>query len=165
MPNDEPKTHPDWEGARASIAVKGAPPITDGTTWDKPAPTEPPNPKKLEIPQHLEKIVQFFHGIVMDESLLIDLCLERCMKIVERNVLSKTFGIDSWSSDGQGAGGSQFTPVQYAAVAGPMTVELYKQVLIAVEQRRAEYDRLYDEMTREREKNSPGGPRIIVPGA
>lgn len=156
-------SRPDWESARATIAVPGAPPL-DGTKWDKEAPSGPPTPEKLEIPKHLEKIVQFFNGIVMDESLLVDLCLERCMEIVRRNVESKIVGSDHWAGDGQ-AGGGPYTPAHYAAVAGPLTVELYKQVLLAIDGRQEEYDKLREEMNREREKSSPGGPRIIVPGA
>ena len=74
-------SRPDWESARATIAVPGTPPL-DGTKWDKEAPSGPPTPEKLEIPKHLEKIVRFFNGIVMDESLLVDVCLERSVEIV-----------------------------------------------------------------------------------
>lgn len=134
-------------------AVLGPPPVFDGTKWDKDAPTGPPNPPKLAIPKHLERIVGFFNGIVMDESLLIDLCLERCIGIVERNVNSKIYGVDHFADA---------NPTQYAAIAAPLTVELYKQVLNAISGRQDEYGKLVEEMNREREKNSPGGPRIIV---
>jgi hypothetical protein len=160
----EETSRPDWESARATIAVPGAPPPLDGTKWDKEAPTGPPTPEKREIPKHLSGIFRFFNGVIMDESLLIDLCLERCMEIVRRNVESKIVGSDHWAGDGQ-AGGGPYTPAHYAAVAGPLTVELYKQVLLAIDGRKEEYDKLVEEMNREREKNSPGGPRIIVPGA
>lgn len=151
---DEPKPDP--------VAVLGPPPVFDGTKWDKEAPSGPPTPQKLAIPKHLERIVGFFNGIIMDESLLIDLCLDRCMEIVRRNVESKMVGSDHFAGDG---GGSPYTPAHYAAVAGPLTVELYKQVLKAIEGRQGEYGKLVEEMNREREKNSPGGPRIIVSGA
>lgn len=162
MPDETDKSRPDWESARATMAVSGAPPLADGTTFDKEAPTGAPTPQKLEIPKHLDKIVRFFNGIIMDESLLLDLCLDRSMEIVKRNVESKMVGIDHFAGDGQGGMGP-YTPAHYAAVAGPLTVELYKQVLKAIEGRQEEYGKLIEEMTREREKNSPGGPRIFVP--
>jgi len=137
-------------------AVLGPPPVFDGTKWDKEAPTGPPSPQKLAIPKHLERIVEFFNGIILDESLLIDLCLDRCMEVVRRNVESKMVGSDHWAGDGQAGG--PYTPAHYAAVAGPLTVELYKQVLNAIDGRKDEYGKLVEEMNREREKNSPGGP-------
>lgn len=161
---DETKPRPDWESARATMAVPGPPPLQDGTQWDKEAPTGPPTPKQLSVPKHLEGIVRFFNGIILDESLLIDLCLDRCMTIVQRNVEAKMVGSDHWAGDGQGSSGP-YTPSHYAAVAGPLTVELYKQVLKAIEGRQEEYGKLIEEMSREREKNSPGGPRIIVSGS
>lgn len=160
MQNGDQKSRPDWESARASIAVPGAPPVQDGTTWDKDAPTSPPTPKELPVPKHLEKIVGFFREIIMSESLLVDLCLDRCMEIVKRNVESKMVGVDHFASEG--AGGNPYTPAHYAAVAGPLTVELYKQVLKSIEGQQEEYDRLYQEMIREREKNTPGGNRIVL---
>ena len=156
MPDESDKTRPDWESARATMAVTGPPPLTDGTRFDQEPPTGPPNPVKLEIPKRLEKIVAFFNGIILDESLLMDLCLERCVGIVERNVKSKSWGIDHFQDA---------NPAQYAAIAGPLTVELYKQVLLAIDGRKEEYAKLMEEMVREREKSSPGGPKIIVPGA
>lgn len=160
MPNEETsKSRPDWESARAAIVVPGPPPVLDGTQWDKEAPTGPPTPQQRAIPKHLERIVRFFNGIVMDESLLIDLCLERCMEIVKRNVEASMVGSDHFAADG---GGNPYTPAHYAAVAGPLTVELYKQVLNAIGGRQEEYGKLVEEMNREREKTSPGGPRIIV---
>lgn len=161
MPDEAAKPRPDWESARASLAVPGPPPLQDGTKWDKEAPAGPPTPQQRAIPKALQPIIKFFNGIIVDESLLIDLCLERCMEIVERNVKAKMVGVDYWAGDG--SAGGPYTPSHYAAVAGPLAVELYKQVLKAIEGRQEEYDKLYEEMLREREKSSPGGSRIVLP--
>ena len=159
MPDE--KDRPSWESERAKLVVAGPPPTTDGTTWDKPAPTEPPNAKVREIPKHLTKIVAFMTGIVADEALLLDLAFEKAMDIVKRNVESKIVGVDHWTGDN--AGGGPFTPAHYAAVAAPLAVELYKQALLSVKDQEKEYNRLFEEMLREREAASPGGPRIVIP--
>jgi hypothetical protein len=162
MPNEKTApSRPDWESARAAIAVPGPPPLVDGTKFDKTSPDGPPTPQQREIPKHLLKIVSFFTGIVKDEGLVLDLCLEHCMELVERNVKAKMVGIDYYADGGSGGSGP-YTPVNYAAVAGPLAVELYKQTLKSIEGRQEEYGKLVEEMNREREKNSPGGPRIIV---
>lgn len=173
MPNGDRKSRPDYESARGTIRVAGVPSVTDpselertmaepeGTRWDQSAPSGPPTPAVRPIPQHLKSIFRFFDGIIQDESLLVDLCLERCMEIVRRNVESKLVGADHFAGEGQG--GNPFTPVNYAAIAGPLAIELYKQVLSAVEGREEEYKKLLEEATRERERNSPSGPRIFTP--
>ena len=156
------ETRPDVEAARAQMRVVGPPPVQDVTRWDKEPPTESPTPKKIPIPKHLNKIVDFFQGIIHSEALLIDLCLERCMDIVERNVTSKMVGIDHFAGEGQGGAGP-FTPVNFAAIAGPLTVELYKQALKAIESREAEYQALYAEMQEELKKNGASKSSIVLP--
>lgn len=150
----EPKRF-DFEAERKKIAATQVPEAGEGTHWDKPAPTDNPTIAPRAIPKHLLKIVNFFQGIVMDESLVLDLCLERSMEIVQQNVLKKTVGIDQFQ---------EFGPMQYAAVAGPLTVELYKQVLQSIKDREGEYDELLKAATRERERAAtPEASRIVVP--
>ena len=150
----EPKRF-DFEAERKKIAATQVPEAGEGVNWDKPAPTDNPTIAPRAIPKHLLKIVNFFQGIILDESLVMDLCLERAMEIVQQNVLKKTVGIDQFQ---------EFGPMQYAAVAGPLTVELYKQVLQSVNQRSEEYDKLFQEAKTERERAAtPPASRIIVP--
>jgi len=153
MPENE---RPDWESARTKIATAPdkAPPMVEGTTWDQPAPDGPPNPPKREVPKLLEPIVRFFEGIVMDEGLLVDLCLEHAMRIVDRNIKSKLYGIDMMG---------EYNAIHAASIAAPISIELYKQVLSAIGKREEEYNKLYEEMTRARQAASPGGPKIVLP--
>lgn len=145
----------DFEAERKKIAATQTPEAGEGVHWDKPAPTDSPIVGPRPIPKHLLKIISFFNGIIQDESLVLDLCLERCMEIIQYNVSKKTVGMDNFQ---------EFGPMQYAAVAGPMTVELYKQVLTAIADRKAEYEQLLSEATRERERAATPEPsRIIVP--
>jgi len=150
----EPKRF-DFEAERKKIAATQTPEADEGTHWDKPAPTDNPTIAPRAIPKHLLKVVEFFQGIILDESLVLDLCLEQCMEIIQRNVLKKNVGIDQFQ---------EFGPMQYAAVAGPLTVELYKQVLASVGERSDEYKKLVQAAQAERERAAtPPAARIIVP--
>jgi hypothetical protein len=150
----EPKRF-DFEAERKKIAAAQPPEPGEGVHWDKPSPTDNPTIAPRAIPKHLLKIVDFFQGIILDESLVLDLCLERCMEIIQQNVLKKTVGIDQFQ---------EFGPMQYAAVAGPMTVELYKQVLSSIGERADEYQKLVQAAKAERERAAtPPASRIIVP--
>ncbi len=150
----EPKRF-DFEAERKKIAATQTPEPGEGVHWDKDAPTDNPAASPRAIPKHLLKIVNFFQGIVLDESLVLDLCLERCMEIVQTNVSRKSVGTDHMQD---------FSSAQYAAIAGPMTVELYKQVLASITERQDEYQKLFKEAAAERERNNTPEPaRIIVP--
>lgn len=150
----EPKRF-DFEAERKKIAATQAPEAGEGTHWDKPSPTDNPTIAPRAIPKHLLKVVEFFQGIILDESLVLDLCLERAMEIVQQNVLKKTVGIDQFQ---------EFGPMQYAVVAGPLTVELYKNVLLSIEGRKDEYTELLKKATQERERAAtPESARIIIP--
>jgi hypothetical protein len=150
----EPKRF-DFEAERKKIAATQVPEAGEGTHWDKPSPTDNPTIAPRAIPKHLLKVVEFFQGIILDESLVLDLCLERAMEIVQQNVLKKTVGIDQFQ---------EFGPMQYAAVAGPLTVELYKQVLSSVGERSDEYQKLVQAAQIERERAAtPPASRIVLP--
>lgn len=152
--NPEPKRF-DFEAERKKIAAGQAPEAGEGVHWDKDAPTDNPTIAPRAIPKHLLKVIGFFQGIILDESIVLDLCLERCMEIIQQNVLKKTVGIDQFQ---------EFGPMQYAAVAGPLTVELYKQVLASVGERSDEYQKLVQEAKAERERAAtPPASRIFVP--
>ena len=171
--DSKPSSRPDLDSARLGMkSVLGAPPVggsptegPDGTFHDRDGPSGPPNPKVKQIPPHLKKIINFFQGLIADEGLLLEMCFDHCMTIVSEGVNSKAAGADFFAGP-NGDGGSSFTPGHYATVAGPMACELYKQVLLAVKDREADYSKLLEEATREREKNAPNArPSIIIASA
>lgn len=160
----------DLEAARLGMkVVQGAPPVggspiedgPDGTFHDKPAPDGPPVQKAKQIPPHLRGIVNFFQSIIADEALLLEMCLDQTMIMVQEAINARAHGIDFFAGS-QGDGGSSFTPGHYATIAGPMACELYKEVLKAIEGRAGEYAELLKEATREREKTSGKPPTQII---
>lgn len=168
--SSNPSRRPDLETARAAIRVDGPPAINgsgddapEATNWDKESPTGPPQKKVRPIPQHLTNLVRFFKNIILDESLLLEMCFDQCYEIVRDQINNNMVGTDYWQNGEQGAPSGPFTPTHYAQIAGPMTVELYKNVMKAIEGRSEEYGNILREATREREKNSPSGPKIFVP--
>jgi hypothetical protein len=150
----EPKRF-DFEAERKKIAATQTPEAGEGVHWDKPSPTESPVHAAKAIPKHLTKVVGFFQSIVLDESLVLELCLERCIEMVQQQVERKLVGTDHFQES---------TPGAYAAIASPMTVELYKQVLSSIGERSDEYQKLLKEATAERERAATPEPaRIVIP--
>jgi hypothetical protein len=171
----------DLEAARDAIRVKGAPPETkiadenvpDGTRWDKPAPTAPPNAKGIEVPPHLGEISAFFQEIVLSESLVLEMCFDHSINIVTDAVNRRLVGTDNFAGDGENAMGP-FTPTHYAGIAAPLAVELYKNVIISIGAQEDRYkeltkraaEKLEDlrkEADRVRQKNPIGKSGIIIP--
>ncbi len=174
MSDAKNQDRPDLESARLGMKVQqGAPPVggsavldePDGTLMDKESPTGPPSPKAKKIPPHLKKIINFFQGLIADEGLLLEMCFDHCMTMVQDTVRSNSAGIDYFAGEGGGMGGSNaFSPGHYASVAGPMACELYRNVLKAIEGRADDYNQLLAEATREREKAAGKAPSgIIIP--
>ena len=126
----------------------------EGTAFDKPAPTGPPQPMVREIPPHLKKIIEFFSGIIADEGLLLDLCVDRAVGIVEYNYKKRAFGSDFFS-------GEQPTPMHFIMTAGPLATELYKQVLESIKGRVEEYAKLLQE-AQDEARRKPGTPPLIL---
>lgn len=177
-------SRPDLEAARDSIRVQGPPPKTDvgledrpdGTVWDKDAPTLAPGDKGIPIPSHLKDVAGFFQEIILSESFLLELCFDRVYEMVETAINRRIIGTDMMAGDGQGQMGGPFTPTHYAGIAGPMTVELYKNVLRSVEAQEDTYkelvkkagekaEELRQEAIRARQKNPIGKGGIILPGS
>lgn len=128
-----------------------------GTFFDKPAPTGPPTPAKRQIPAHLAPIVRFFEGIVSDEALLLDLCLDKAVGMVEQSYNNRAHGSDFFAEN-------QPSAMHYTQVAGPLAVELYKQVLQSVKDRADEYVALVNKANEERKlAQERQGPTILRP--
>ena len=128
----------------------------EGTVFDKPAPTAPPQAPVREIPTHLKKIVQFFSEIIADEGLLLDLCVDRAVGIVEYNYKKRAFGSDFFQ-------GEQPTPIHFIMTAGPLATELYKQVLASIAGRADEYAAILKEAQDEASRKSGTPPLIQIP--
>jgi len=127
----------------------------EGTVFDKPAPSGPPTPPSRSIPAHLGKVIRFFESIIADEGLLLDLCVDRSVGIVEFNYKKRLVGNDFF--------GDQPTAAHFVGMAAPLAVELYKQVLSSIEARQDEYTVLLAEAQKEMERASRPGSSILVP--
>jgi len=132
-----------------------APKRPDGVFWDKPAPNGPPAPVERGIPKHLGGIVKFFGEIIADEGFLLDLCLDKATAMVEFNVKKRMVGIDMIQE------GGQMHPFNLVAAASPLAIELYKNVLAGIEQRRDEYEVL--QKAAEEELRAGKSPTIFTP--
>lgn len=95
--------------------------------WDKQAPTEPPTPIPLDVPEGMEKHAAIFHQIAYREGLVFDICLDRAIRIVERNFLAGLVGIDHFTDSGVGVSGR----LAIVQIAMPMAIEMHKHVLAA----------------------------------
>lgn len=127
----------------------------EGTVFDKPAPSGPPTPPSRNIPLHLGKVIRFFEGIIADESLLLDLCVDRAVGIVEFNYKKRLVGNDFF--------GDQPTAAHFVGMAAPLAVELYKQVLESIGARQDEYAVLLKEAQKEMESAARPASSILVP--
>lgn len=138
---------PTFDQAR-KIIIPGEPAPPDaepverqGTMWDKEAPTGPPTPQTRQIPPWFEDVFQWMQGIVNDEGLLLDLCLERALAVVQFNHDRGLVGIDHFPEAG---GGGTPGRAHFLAISSPLAVELYKQVLTAIDRNKAEFQKLVE---------------------
>lgn len=127
----------------------------EGTVFDKPAPTGPPTPPTRSIPPHLQKVIRFFEGIIADEGLLLDLCVDRAVGIVEYNYRKRLVGQDFF--------GDQPTPAHFIGMAAPLATELYKQVLASVGDHKEEYAKLLAEAQEEMTRGQRPASSILTP--
>jgi hypothetical protein len=127
----------------------------EGTVFDKPAPTGPPTPPVRSIPPHLKKVIEFFEGIIADEGLLLDLCVDRAVGIIEYNVQKRAFGTDLF--------GENPTPMHYVSLAAPLATELYKQVIASIIDRKDEYARLLENAQEEMTRGARPASTILTP--
>lgn len=129
----------------------------DAVIWDKPAPTGPPTPLERNIPKHLAGVMKFFGEVIADEGILLDLCLDKATAMVEFNVKKRMFGSDLLQDNGQ------MHPFNLVAAASPLAIELYKNVLTSIGQRKDEYEAAL-KVAQEELKNGPGkAPSILLP--
>lgn len=127
----------------------------EGTVFDQAPPSGPPNPPMRSIPAHLKKVIRFFEGIIADESLLLDLCVDRAVGIVEFNYRKRLVGNDMLME--------QPTTGHFIQMAAPLATELYKQVLLSIESHGEEYAGLVAEAMKEMEDASRPASPIFIP--
>jgi len=97
-------------------------PEAEEFVWDKASPTAPPGVTKRPTIAVPAEITDYVWELVLNESHVLDLCVDAAMDIIERNVLKRMVGADHFA-DGGGA-----SPVGFGVAAVPMAVELYRQV-------------------------------------
>lgn len=141
---------PDQELKRLRDPLNGK----EGTIFDKEPPTGPPVPPTRSIPKHLMRLVRFFEGIIADESLLLDLCVDRCIGIVEFNYRKRVTGGDLM--------GEQPTAAHFAQIAAPLSVELYKQVLVSIGDQKEKYTELLTEAQKEMQSDARPSSSILT---
>jgi hypothetical protein len=127
----------------------------EGTVFDKPAPSGPPSPPARSIPPHLQKVIRFFEGIIADEGLVLDLCVDRAVGIVDFNYRKRLVGSDFF--------GDQPTAANFVAMAAPLAAELYKQVLASIADRKDEYAKLLSEAQEEMTRGQRPASSILTP--
>ena len=125
-----------------------------GTVFDNPGPAGPPQPMKRPIPPHLGKVAKFLGGIVANEALLLDLCLDRATDIVKFNFEKRAAGTDLMQ---------EISALHFVGAAAPLAVELYKQALESVKDNADEYKKLVEEAQKEMASAPKSGPSILVP--
>lgn len=111
--------------------------------FDKLGPQGPPTRAPRQLPDRFRPIEKFLTGIATDEGLLMDICLERAIKIVEWNHANGSAGIDFFAEN------TQVAPITTMMVmATPIAIELYKQCLAQLNQPKtaAEWQKIVDEI-------------------
>ncbi len=97
---------------------------------DKPGPMAPPGEVSRGLPEWTGPIVDFLRQEISDESLVLDLCLEKAIEVVEWNYQKGLVGIEHF---GEGAGGgSGATRPIVCGIAGPLALRLYEEVLKSI---------------------------------
>lgn len=130
------------EAVKSHVGVPESelPPALQETTWDKPAPTGPPEEAREGAAPHLAPMIAFFNNQIHLDSILMDLCMSRSMEIVRRNVSGMSAGIDNVPMDGS----NPTHPAHIAGIAGPLCVELYKQAVDSVNKNPKEFKEALD---------------------
>lgn len=118
------------------------------------APAGPPQPLRREIPPHLQKVVKFLAGVVANESLLLDFCVDRATEIVEFNHRKRAAGTDLMQD---------ISPLHFVGAAAPLAVELYKQCLESVKDHADEYTKLVADAQEEMKRGTKPASPILTP--
>ena len=99
--------------------------------------------------------MKFFKEVVADEEVVLELCLDKATAMVEFNIKKRMVGIDMIQD------GGQMHPFNLVAAASPLAIELYKNVLASIDQRRDEYEAL--QKAAQEELRAGKSPTIFTP--
>ena len=97
---------------------------------DKPGPIAPPGEVSRGLPEWTSPIVDFLRQEISDEALVLDLCLEKAIEVVDWNYQKSIVGIEHFG-DGAGGGPGATRPI-ICGIAGPLALRLYEEVLKSV---------------------------------
>lgn len=109
------------------------------------APTGPPTPMRRDTPGWFKPVHDYLAQVIADESLVLDLCLERAIQIVEFNHNAGMVGIDYFVES------STAPRTQMVAFAVPLATELYKQALAAIDRDKVKFEALVAECVAKRD--------------
>ncbi len=94
---------------------------------DKPGPMAPPGEVSRGLPEWTDPLVNFLRQQISDEALVMDLCLEKAIEMVEWNYQKGLVGIEHFG-EGSGGGAGPTRPI-ICGIAGPIALRLYEEVL------------------------------------
>jgi len=148
----DPK-RPSYESVKKIVTLdeaQGLPEREIEVEWDKPSPKTNPGVAERVVPEWFENVYQWLKGLVADESLVLDLCVERTIEIVQHNHDRGMVGIDHFPEAG-GNGGMTANRISIVATAMPLAVELYKQTLASIKEKEAEFGNLVADALKKRD--------------
>lgn len=120
-----PKLAPPPPGASGGSTPSGSEVVA---AWKKgDAPTAPPGEIRRPTPPWADPILTFVGNIVGDEALVLDLCYEKACEVVDWNFSKGLVGSDHF--EGEKSAGPR---ALVCGIAGPLSVELYRQVLASL---------------------------------
>lgn len=162
----EQQEQPNYEQAKGAILIKqGTGPDSqshaeEGEVADFAGPQGPPTPLVRNLPPHLQPVVDWLASIVADEGLLLDICLERAIGIVDYHHRRGLAGIDHFP---EATGGKVMTRAELVTSSIPLAVRLYDESLKAVDARKEEFQKLVAEVQANANGKQEPKATIIVP--
>jgi hypothetical protein len=109
------------------------------------APTGPPTPMSRDIPGWFKPVHNWLAQVIADEAVVLDLCLERAIQIVEFNHNAGMVGIDHFVEN------AMPPRTQMVAFAIPLAAELYKQALASIDRDKTKFEALVAECVAKRD--------------
>ncbi len=128
---------PDYETAKKTLILDPSAQSADsqGTVDTKAPPEGPPQPLVRRYPARLAPIVAWIEEIVANEGLVLDLCMDKAMQIIDFHYKRGLVGIDYFPEHQNGQAPTRF---KFVAIATPLAVRLFEEVEKAIESRKDE---------------------------
>lgn len=121
-----PKPLLDASGRPVSSPATQPPPPGPEINWDKAAPQGPPTPVERPIPPELRPVVDYMKGVIANESLLLELCVEHMTGAVQFVHNAGMVGIDYFP---EVSGAQAPTRLHFMGAAIPLAIEIHEHVL------------------------------------